>query len=198
MPSVTSNSPWTAVSWLCRHKLGWTVSGQSPATVRVNASASYTTRPSAPLITPGSSRATRPRLAFSKSVRLAKSAGILGNSPVSPSKAAHPGYELRSHASPRTGDGRFEGGGGRRRQPVRGRSPGSARGDFCQAEYTVHEAAWPHSLSHRRRSGAHDAGCHARRHRDGQVSQEPALAQGDDPEPLPGFQSRPGDRRDVN
>ena len=76
MPAVTSNRPWIAVSWLCRHRLGFTVSGQSPVVARVNASASYTTRPSAALITPGSSRAISPRFAFSKSVLSATSAGI--------------------------------------------------------------------------------------------------------------------------
>src|SRR5690348_2001111 len=77
MPSVTSNSPWMAVSWLCRHRLGWAVSGQSPSNVRVYASASYTTLPSAAVITPGSRRAIRPRFAFSKSVRSVRSAGTL-------------------------------------------------------------------------------------------------------------------------
>src|SRR6478736_3796772 len=77
MPSVTSNSPWMAVSWLCRHRLGWAVSGQSPSIVRGYTSASYTTLPSAAVITPGSRRAIRPRFAFSKSVRSVRSAGTL-------------------------------------------------------------------------------------------------------------------------
>ena len=69
MPSVTSNRPWMAVSWLCRHRLGLTVSGQSPVQspgedVGVVHHPAVRRRDH-----PGLQTAIRPRFAFSKSVR---------------------------------------------------------------------------------------------------------------------------------
>src|SRR5512135_490226 len=73
MPSVTSYRPCLAVSCACRHKLGFTVSGQSPSR-KLHESMSHTTRPSAVLTTIGSSVPTKPRSALTKSLRSLKSA----------------------------------------------------------------------------------------------------------------------------
>jgi hypothetical protein len=75
MPPVTSKSPWIAVSLACRHWLGFTVGGHGPYVTTPNTSMSQITRPSAFLITPGSSRAIRPRSALSKSALPGADAG---------------------------------------------------------------------------------------------------------------------------
>lgn len=72
MPSVTRYRPARAHSWDCRHRLGLTLSGQPPSRKAV-AVKSHTMRPSSVVMVVDDGPATKPRSAFSKSVRSAKS-----------------------------------------------------------------------------------------------------------------------------